>query len=246
MNEIVFWVLLVLIGVLSSYIVNYFSDVMPYKRKPVKPFCLKCGDDFVGLDYFMITKPCRNCGAQRSYRTWLVIIAFVISTLYLYYFTPQRLGFWIGLLLLIYFGIITVIDIEHRVILHQMSLFGAIFGGILGVYLHGIVPTVLGGVAGFLIMFVIYQIGPMMMRLLAWFRHQSFEGEPLGFGDVYLSGVVGLILGWPAIVAGLIITILSAGIFSLGFVLYKLIMRNYGPFIVFGAVMLLYFRFLFV
>ena len=50
-------------------------------------------------------------------------------------------------------------------------------------------------------------------------RGQSIDEVAFGFGDVTLAGLIGLIVGWPAVVLALLIGILAAGVFSLGHVL---------------------------
>ncbi len=40
------------------------------------------------------------------------------------------------MIVMIYFGIITVIDLEHRLILHPTSLVGAMLGFFVGTYIH--------------------------------------------------------------------------------------------------------------
>jgi prepilin signal peptidase PulO-like enzyme (type II secretory pathway) len=75
-------------------------------------------------------------------------------------------------------------------------------------------------------------------------------GEALGFGDVNLSGVLGLILGWPLILPTLFLSILIGGVVSLVYMLTMLAFRRYqllmaipyGPFLVSGAVLLIFFR----
>ena len=70
--------------------------------------------------------------------------------------------------------------------------------------------------------------------------------EALGFGDVMLGGVLGLILGWPAIFASLLLTILLSGAASLLYLLVMILARRYspalsipyGPYLVLGAVLL--------
>lgn len=72
----------------------------------------------------------------------------------------------------------------------------------------------------------------------------------LGFGDVNLSGVLGLMLGWPIILFGLGVAVLIGGAVSLVYIIVKLITRRYqalmalpyGPFLVLGAVLFIYFR----
>ena len=44
-----------------------------------------------------------------------------------------------------------------------------------------------------------------------------------GFGDVNLSGVLGLMLGWPFIVVGLVIAVLIGGVISLIYILGMLV-----------------------
>ncbi len=74
--------------------------------------------------------------------------------------------------------------------------------------------------------------------------------DALGFGDVNLGGVIGLLLGWPGIIAGLVFAILLAGGFSLVYLLIKLLRREYrpslaipyGPFLAASAAWLLVFK----
>jgi leader peptidase (prepilin peptidase)/N-methyltransferase len=72
----------------------------------------------------------------------------------------------------------------------------------------------------------------------------------LGFGDVNLSGVLGLLLGWPAILVGLLLAVLLAGIVSLIYLIIMLALRRYrlftalpyGPFLIAGAGLIIFFR----
>ena len=76
------------------------------------------------------------------------------------------------------------------------------------------------------------------------------EGEALGFGDVNRGGVIGLLLGWPGIIAGLIAAILLAGAvglftFTIAFLRHRYdpnLALPYGPFLAIAAIFLLYFR----
>jgi leader peptidase (prepilin peptidase)/N-methyltransferase len=159
-------------------------------------------------------------------------------------------------ILLYYFLLVVVIDIEHHLILHSTSIFGAVLGIWIGIHLHGVLSTLLGGLSGFGAMLGLYALGMLVMRLLHRVQGDNPEGqeaEGLGFGDVNLAGVIGLLLGWPGIVLGLIITILLAGVASLAYLGYKGIRREikaemaipYGPFLVGSVVILLYLRELF-
>ena len=200
--------------------------------------------------YLFWPRRCPKCYWRRSWRTWVVELVYVIITIRLWAAPTEELGFWGGLFLLTYFGVVVVMDIEFRLILHPVSIFGALVGFGLGIYLHGFVVTLFGGIAGFGIMWLVYMFGELLLRLIARARGDQVNDVAFGFGDVNLSGVLGLILGWPGIIAGLLLAIFLAGAVSLVYLLLMLVLRRYrryaaipyGPFLVVGAVILIFFR----
>ena len=60
------------------------------------------------------------------------------------------MGYWLGLLGLIYFATVGIIDLEHRYIMMIVILAGAALGLGLGTHLHGLTSTLLGGLGGLL------------------------------------------------------------------------------------------------
>src|SRR5215510_9080644 len=201
----------VLLGWLAGLFVNYTSDVLPITRRFSLPACPHCQTPFPWADYLTM-RACRACGKGRNLRTWLVQILAVAAFLYFWLFPSERLGFALGMIVLTYFGILTVIDLEHRLILHLTSAVGAVLGIIVGTFIYnkefGLLESVgkslLGGLIGFGIMFLLYQIGALVARYRARKMQaagQADDGEEaLGGGDVYLLGVLGLMAG-PAVVA---------------------------------------------
>ncbi|GAB4522313.1 MAG: hypothetical protein Fur0018_03840 [Anaerolineales bacterium] len=157
------------------------------------------------------------------------------------------MNFWISWAVLVYFAAVVVMDVEHRLILHVMSGTGAVLGGALGVWRHGVTATLLGGAAGFGGMLVLYWFGGWFGAWVARRRGDALDEVALGFGDVNLSGVMGLMLGWPGVAAGLVVAILLGGVFSGGYVLWMLVRRRYrafeaipyGPFVALATVWLL-------
>lgn len=234
----------------SGAFINYMADTLPIKRKITTPFCSACGASQSSWNYFIWSRRCLVCGNRRSIRTYFVEIIAIGVTLWLWFSPPSRLGFIIGLILLVYFGVVMVIDLEHRLILHPVSLVGGILGLVIGIWLHGLLPTLAGGAAGFGIMLLLYYFGKLFSKLIARSRGETFNEDALGFGDVILGGVLGLILGWPGIVLGIILALLIGGLVSLFFIVIMLVRRNYrsfvaipyGPFLIAGAVALLYFK----
>jgi leader peptidase (prepilin peptidase) / N-methyltransferase len=244
--------LAIVVGWLSAAAVNYFADILPDRRRIVKPFCLYCEAD-LPIDVYLLLRRCPACGRSRHRRAWVITLFLFLTSLFFWFKPPSQLNYWVGMLLLIYLGVVTVIDFEHRLILYSVSLTGALLGLAIGISLHGLVPTLLGGLAGFGAMLVLYLLGFAFLRLMVRMqRAPAGEDEALGFGDVALAGVMGLLLGWPGVIAGLVLAILLAGVASLGYLVVMALTGRYhsglslayGPFLVAGVIILLYFRYL--
>jgi leader peptidase (prepilin peptidase) / N-methyltransferase len=252
----------VFLGWIAGLFINYVSDVLPSTRRFSQPLCVHCQTAFSWKDYLLL-RSCRNCGTPRSLRTWLVQILTATAFAYFWLFPSKALGIPLGMLVIIYFGIITVIDLEHRLILHPTSLAGALLGFIVGTSIHsradglllGAGKSLLGGLFGFGVMLVLYQFGTLVARYRA--RKMLAEGktpddeEALGGGDMYLAGVLGLMLGWPFIWSALLLGVLLGGLVSFLFILALLIRRRYssdalmtfipyGPYFIIGAFYLLF------
>lgn len=151
-------------------------------------------------------------------------------------------------LLIAYFMLVIVVDLEHRLILHPVSVAGGVLCIVIGIQLHGIFPTIYGGAAGTAIMFGLYMLGRVFVRYLSKTRGEEVGEDALGFGDVILGGVLGLLLGWPGIIAGLILAVILAGIISLLYLAAMFVSRRdlrnltiaYGPYLVVSAFLLVF------
>jgi leader peptidase (prepilin peptidase) / N-methyltransferase len=243
-------ILVLLLGWSIGLLVNYVADILPRNRSLTRPVCIECGNAQSWVNYLFWPRKCPNCSHRRRKRTWLLELILAGITLWYWTIAASNLEFIAGMLILIYFVIVVVIDVEHHLILHPVSLFGGIIGVIVGVWKHGILETVAGGIAGAGVMLILYLLGGLYVRYFVHRNNKEFSEEALGFGDVILGGVLGLLLGWPAIVGSLVLTILLAGFFSLGYILFTTVTRRYqayqfipyGPFLIGGAAMLFYFR----
>ena len=251
MNTMIDYMLAVLIGWLVGSLINYLSDTLPEKRRLQRPFCQNCGADFQYLNYIIWPRRCTHCGRSRRWRVFLVELLLIIASVWLWRNRPIEPGYLAGLIIFGYLILVTVIDLEWRLILHVTSLFGLFIGIIIGTIRHGFIPTLKGGAAGFLLMLSLYLLGFLFLRLSKKLRGEALiETEALGFGDVNLGGVIGLLLGWPGILMGLVLAIMLAGFISLIYILYKLARKQYspnialpyGPFLAASAVILLFLR----
>ena len=252
----------ILAGWISGWVVNYLADVLPVTRQFSHPACPKCGQNFP-IAVYLAFRPCPNCHQRRPARVWFVQVIMLIANIYIWFKSPfgifhfhppYRLEYILGTILLTYFAMVFVIDFEHRLILHPTSIFGALLGLGLGLWINGIIPTLIGGLAGIVIMLVFYYFGVLFSRLRA--RRMQTAGqdaddeEALGFGDVILAGVLGLILG-PFIWIGLLLGIVLGGLVGVLMVLYLMIAKRYktqalmvfmpyGPFFITSAFLILF------
>jgi leader peptidase (prepilin peptidase)/N-methyltransferase len=242
---------LLIAGWISGIVINYLADVLPQKRYLARPFCSSCDTTFELGNYFLWPRRCETCGKRRRARTWVVEIAFVVIGACLWFWSPERLGTVLSLVLLVYFALVAIIDLEHRLIMHVVSLAGAILCLGVGVWLHGVGMTLYGGLAGFGIMLIFYILGLGFMKLMHRWRKQAIsEDEALGFGDVSLSGVIGLLVGWPGIVGVLVLGILLAGLVSLIYLIIMVVNHKYqagmalpyGPFLIVVTLVMLFYK----
>jgi leader peptidase (prepilin peptidase)/N-methyltransferase len=242
--------LILSLGWASGALVNYIADVLPRKRSFVRPFCLNCGVAQGWINYSFWPRRCPSCGKRRAWRIWAIEIAAVGLTLWLWFHQPAGVGFLPGIIILIYFAIVVVIDIETHLILHLTSIVGCVLGLIYGIINRGLWTTVLGGLAGLGLILFLYVLGILFVRYIINRSRPEFSDEALGFGDVILGTVLGLFLGWPAILLGLFLAILFAGGVSLIYLAFTLLARRYkaftfipyGPFLIAGAATLIFFR----
>lgn len=148
----------------------------------------------------------------------------------MFYFPPERFGFWLSLPYFLYFALVFIMDVEYRVVLYEVIGAGILLAIPMGIYWNGWLKTLLGGAAGFGIMFILYYFGILFNRWMSKKRGEEIEEVALGFGDVNLSGVLGLLLGWPKIAISLFFSVVVGGIFSGLYLLVSVLARRYRPF----------------
>ncbi len=240
-------VLIIVVGILSGWVINYLADVLPVKRRFSAPPCVNCQADMPWKDYLLF-RPCNNCHRRRSLRTWIVQILAPMLAVWLHFYPPARLGPWLGFGLLVFFGLVAVIDLEYRAILIPVNIAGLIIGLVIGVTIRDLGNTLLGGLVGFLVMLGVYYFGKFFNRVYGKMRHIEVDEVALGQGDVFLTAGLGLMMGFPEVIGGLVTGVVIAGIVSLLIIVISLLAKRYkplqaipyAPFLILGAIIFIY------
>lgn len=130
--------------------------------------------------------------------------------------------------------LIIVTDVEHRLVLHVVT-----FPSMAGALVASLVLTdsspwlaLAGGLVGFMFFYLAYLLGKRL-----------FGPGALGFGDVTLATMMGLMLGFQRIFFALVLGILLAGLWSLLGLLSGRMSRKayfaYGPFLALAGIVMI-------
>ena len=260
--NIVYLVLVALAGLLVGGLINLLADDLPYTNQVRRAHY---PDDFVrpplawlGLAAFLTGKRSSPEGAKLAWRHPLTEIVTAMLFVYIatiYSFTGHAL-FWMGNIAILV--LITVIDLEHRLILFVVIIPACIYV-LIGDVVFGtqisdkisFTDYLIGGLMGFLIFFVIYGGGILFSRIMARIRGEKLEEVAFGYGDVMLATLSGFMLGWQALIFAIFIAVFAGFVGSLIYLVARLVVKGkyelftalpYGQYIVFGTIVMMLWR----
>jgi len=219
-------------------VLNILADNLPHKEAGTWQFprCPHCDVErplaawLATTGYIWERGKCASCGAALPWRhVWVELATALVYALLFYYY-----GLTVHMLLLsLYMAIlilVTVIDLEHRLVLNKVILPSILFAFVASFFTPNLtwMQALVGGLTGFLFFYLVAILYPGGM----------------GAGDVKLAAFVGLITGFPAVVVALVVTMFAGGIVSLFLILTRIrSMRDaipYGPFLVIGGAFALF------
>jgi len=240
--------LLVLAAVPLGLVVGSFLNVVihrvPEKQSVVKPRsrCPRCKTTLRSVDnvpvvsWLLLRGRCRHCRGAISIRYPLIEVAtavlFVSAALRLGDDDPAALPAF----LVVFAALLAIsaVDLE-RFIVPNRILYPALFIAapllVLAAAVDGdwasLRDAALGGVLGWLLLFAIHMVSP----------------KGMGFGDVRLAGLIGMLLGWIDIghvLLGLFLAFLTAAVVGIGLMATGVRGRKdrvpFGPFLALGAI----------
>ena len=255
-------ILVGILGVVVGAIINVLADELP-QRRPLRPPRYPDGAPrpviaLTGITAFLSGKRTSPNGFSLSWRhplTELGTAILMIITLVVVQddpqMTPLQFAFWLAYMAI--FVLITVIDLEHRLILFVViipSYILALVDAVTAGYAPDLGGALLGAGLGFGVFFLLYIGGFVFTYVIGQLRGEKISEVAFGYGDVMLITLAGLILGWQSLIVTMFITVFLG---AFGAILY-LIIRNlagnrynlftplpYGQYIIVGAVIMLLF-----
>lgn len=240
-----------LFGLTLGGLLNLLAESLPVSRTVHAPRCEHCTAPRSPSAWLALTAwifgawRCSYCGQPRRVRALMVELAMAAAAVGLLIDGASLGVFLADLCVAFLFLLMLVIDLEHRLVLHMVSLPAALLMAAIGLLdpQQGLRKTLIGGLVGFGAALVLYLVGILFSRIVAARRGEQLDEIALGFGDVTLSTVIGLSVGFPGVLVALFLGVLAAGEFSLVYLLSMFLGRRYvaftaipyGPFLILGA-----------
>ncbi len=232
-------VVFLIVGIIAGGLINVLADDLPARVNPRAPHCPRCGyvyrpSRWLALSRKVLGGQCPDCGLPTRKRA----ITVEIGTALLFAVLPLFIEPVVDLVIYaIYVGVlvlIIVIDLEHRLILHVVTIPTTIFALAASLLLtdNTIALAALGAAVGFFFFLIVFFIGQRL-----------FGPGALGFGDVTLAMTLGAMLGFQRVFFALIFGVLLAGLFAIvALASGRLKLRGhfaYGPFLAIGGIVMI-------
>jgi len=226
-------VLFAFFGLIVGSFLNLCSDRLPAGKSVVTPpsHCDSCHRRLGVIDlipvfsYIGLRGRCRFCAARIPLRILIVELATAVMFALLTWHYGLGAQLAMALVYLCLFVLISVIDLEHGLILDIVVYPGMALAFVFSFFWPDLGPAsaLAGGGIGFVMMLLPYVI--------------SRGG--MGAGDVKLAGLIGLATGVPNVVIALFLGILGGGLVAAFLLLSRLRTRKqtipFGPFLAAGA-----------
>lgn len=252
---IIFYGLVFALGTIFGSFLNVIIDRMPFNKSILFPasHCPHCRHKLEVFDlipvfsFIYLRRKCRYCSRKISFYYpvtelltgfLFVFTAFtVVGSMYEEFFVQLgQVGYILYLFVLIsIFIVIFFVDLKYGIIPFRVVIAALVVITIRYLILNAnnfgyILPYLLTGIGVFGLFFLLFFFS---------------KGRAIGFGDVFFSLMMGYLLGFPKIILGVYIAFLTGAVISLILVLLsKKRLKGgtipFGPFLVFGTVISLF------
>ncbi len=241
----IFWyIFFIVLGLLIASFLNVCIDRLPRGKSIVRPpsHCDSCQKrvpikDLIPIySYLRLRGRCRYCQSPIPRRVlWVEIgTGAYFGFLFWHFGLSPELG--IVAFYSCIFITLFVIDLEHGLIMNKIVYPTMVLALIINLVLsllrsdwYILINSLIGGAIGFCFFFLIVVV--------------SRGG--MGWGDVKMAGLIGLIIGWPQVFVALLIAVIIGGLLAIFLLFLKIKGRKqtipFGPFLAIGAILTLLF-----
>ena len=238
-------ILFALLGLAIGSFLNVCIDRLPAGRSLVHPpsYCDTCQQRLSARDlipvfsYLWLRGRCRYCQARIPRRVFWVEVGTGLLFAFLYWHYGLTAEFAVAAFYCCIFIVIMVIDMEHKLILNKVVYPASIVALVISIFLpvSGIVlppwPAAVNGLIAGAIGFVLLLIIALVFR------------GGMGFGDVKMAALIGLVTGFPGVFVALLGGIVLGGLVAVLLLLLKIKKRKdpipFGPFLAVATIVTL-------
>lgn len=258
MDNILLALLMALIGFLLGILINLLSDNLlndKFLTVPTYPDGSKRSPlAWSGLLAFLTGQQANEAGSKLRWRHPIVEVSMALLFAFIILNWPDHERRFVWMIYLTILMLVTVIDLEHRIIITPVILVACIIAFIVALVApesdRDFIDYIAGGGLGLGIFAVMYWGGGIFSGVVASARGEELDEVAFGLGDVYVATMCGLMIGWQAFIFAAIITVFLG---ALGGVLFLIIQAvrggydaftplPYGQYIIIGTVIMMLWR----
>ncbi|MDD5435677.1 MAG: prepilin peptidase [Nitrospira sp.] len=234
--EVILIIIFGILGLAVGSFLNVCIDRLPAGKSLVYPpsACDTCGHRLTWLDlfpvfsYLFLKGKCHYCHNHIPQRVFWVELGTALLFASLYWLFGLTMEMPVAIFYSCILIVLAVIDLNHKLILNKIVYPAAVIAIIINIFLpefgvKNFLYGLLGGAIGFTILFI-----PALIY-----------SKGMGWGDVKMAGLIGLMTGFPRSIAAIFSGIILGGLVSiLLLALKKKRLKEgipFGPFLALGA-----------
>lgn len=251
-----FGILMFVAGAVIGSFLNVCIVRLPHEQSIVTPrsHCVRCKkmipwyDNIPFVSYLILRGQCRFCNEKISARYFLVELITALTFLGFYWHFGPTILLLPYLFMAACFIVATFVDFEHRIIPDEVSIGGMFAGLVFSLLIPQLHDVPLEGQS--LILVHLHSLGLSLMGvligggsiyLMGILGDFLFKKESMGGGDVKLLAMVGAFMGWKMAVLTFFIAPFFGAVYGIiEKIRTKDTMIAYGPFLVLGALICLF------
>ncbi len=253
--------LFALLGLFVGSFINVCIDRLPRGQSIITPpsHCSACNRKLGVLDlvplfsYIWLRRRCRYCGAPIPLR--IPVVEGVTSLLFAFLYWKFELGLELGIFLIYacLLLIIFVIDLEHQLVLNKVTYPAMLLALAISFFWPGIKEvTTLGGgtisqavssLAGEPVAQATISLTGGLLGLVVMSIPIIIYPSGMGWGDVKLAALIGLMTGYPLVIVALFLSVIIGGLVGAALLAFKIKKRQdpipFAPFLAASAMITL-------